>query len=266
MSGCELAVQRRGSRLVEVVVVERNSLSCVGRWRRADTDGVGIGPVSVDRVLSFWEQIKENNRLAAFKTDGLFGMTAIERELQQDERRGIRAFQALAAVHLGPAPPWLEATSNAGSVLLRSHAKLVRSGRRPDAVRWEGAGDGRIGAPLLAGNGALSLLQGRDVVLLQLYQGASRVSVRRWGEPDTSFKKLLATLPPHEARHILQRTGMNQGGEPSFGSEAVVNTPDFETTRERIRQIEAKALRKLRSPARSKRLRAFLDSANPEDE
>jgi RNA polymerase primary sigma factor len=34
---------------------------------------------------------------------------------------------------------------------------------------------------------------------------------------------------------------------------------DFEVTRERIRQIEAKALRKLRQPARSKRLRAFLE-------
>jgi RNA polymerase primary sigma factor len=35
---------------------------------------------------------------------------------------------------------------------------------------------------------------------------------------------------------------------------------DFEVTRERIRQIEAKALRKLRHPARSKRLRSFIES------
>jgi DNA-directed RNA polymerase sigma subunit (sigma70/sigma32) len=34
---------------------------------------------------------------------------------------------------------------------------------------------------------------------------------------------------------------------------------DFEVTRERIRQIEAKALRKLRHPSRSKRLRTFLE-------
>ena len=35
---------------------------------------------------------------------------------------------------------------------------------------------------------------------------------------------------------------------------------DFEVTRERIRQIEAKALRKLRHPSRSKRLKAFVES------
>ncbi|MND06948.1 RNA polymerase sigma factor RpoD [compost metagenome] len=35
---------------------------------------------------------------------------------------------------------------------------------------------------------------------------------------------------------------------------------DFEVTRERIRQIEAKALRKLRHPSRSKRLKAFVDN------
>ena len=35
---------------------------------------------------------------------------------------------------------------------------------------------------------------------------------------------------------------------------------DFAVTRERIRQIEAKALRKLRHPSRSRRLRAFIDS------
>ncbi|MBW2158725.1 MAG: hypothetical protein JRH14_02005, partial [Deltaproteobacteria bacterium] len=35
---------------------------------------------------------------------------------------------------------------------------------------------------------------------------------------------------------------------------------DFEVTRERIRQIEAKALRKLRHPSRSKQLRSFMDN------
>jgi RNA polymerase primary sigma factor len=66
---------------------------------------------------------------------------------------------------------------------------------------------------------------------------------------------LLKTLNPREERIIKMRFGMEDGSEHTL--EEVGNF--FAVTRERIRQIEAKALRKLRHPSRSGKLRAFLD-------
>jgi len=66
---------------------------------------------------------------------------------------------------------------------------------------------------------------------------------------------LLKTLTPREERIIKMRFGMDDGSEHTL--EEVGNT--FAVTRERIRQIEAKALRKLRHPSRSDRLRCFLE-------
>ncbi len=68
-------------------------------------------------------------------------------------------------------------------------------------------------------------------------------------------RKVLATLTPREERVLRMRFGI---GEQSDHTLEEVGQ-DFEVTRERIRQIEAKALRKLRHPSRSKRLRAFLE-------
>jgi RNA polymerase primary sigma factor len=67
---------------------------------------------------------------------------------------------------------------------------------------------------------------------------------------------LLKTLTPREERIIKMRFGMHDGSEHTL--EEVGNS--FDVTRERIRQIEAKALRKLRHPLRSAKLRAFLES------
>jgi len=66
---------------------------------------------------------------------------------------------------------------------------------------------------------------------------------------------LLKTLTPREERIIKMRFGLEDGSEHTL--EEVGNS--FEVTRERIRQIEAKALRKLRHPSRSDRLRCFLE-------
>ncbi len=66
---------------------------------------------------------------------------------------------------------------------------------------------------------------------------------------------LLKTLTPREERIIKMRFGMEDGSEHTL--EEVGNT--FSVTRERIRQIEAKALRKLRHPSRSAKLRVFLE-------
>jgi RNA polymerase primary sigma factor len=66
---------------------------------------------------------------------------------------------------------------------------------------------------------------------------------------------VLKTLTPREEKIIKMRFGLEDGSEHTL--EQVGQT--FTVTRERIRQIEAKALRKLRQPARSKRLRGFLE-------
>jgi RNA polymerase primary sigma factor len=68
-------------------------------------------------------------------------------------------------------------------------------------------------------------------------------------------RKVLATLTPREERILRMRFGIGEKTEHTL--EEVGN--DFSVTRERIRQIEAKALRKLRHSSRGKALRAFVD-------
>ena len=67
--------------------------------------------------------------------------------------------------------------------------------------------------------------------------------------------EVLATLTPREEKVLRLRFGL-EDGRPRTLEEV---GKEFAVTRERIRQIEAKALRKLRHPTRSKRLRDFLD-------
>ncbi len=70
--------------------------------------------------------------------------------------------------------------------------------------------------------------------------------------------EVLATLTPREEKVIKMRFGLG-----STGSEHTLEEvgQHFAVTRERIRQIEAKALRKLRHPSRSRKLKAFLETA-----
>ena len=69
-------------------------------------------------------------------------------------------------------------------------------------------------------------------------------------------ESVLKTLTPREEKVIKMRFGLDDGSEHTL--EEVGQS--FAVTRERIRQIEAKALRKLRHPSRSRKLRAFLDA------
>ncbi len=69
-------------------------------------------------------------------------------------------------------------------------------------------------------------------------------------------KKVLATLTPREEQVLRMRFGI---GEKSDHTLEEVGQK-FTVTRERIRQIEAKALRKLRHPSRSKRLKSFMEN------
>jgi RNA polymerase primary sigma factor len=68
-------------------------------------------------------------------------------------------------------------------------------------------------------------------------------------------RKVLSTLTPREEKVLRMRFGIGERADHTL--EEVGR--DFDVTRERIRQIEAKALRKLRHPSRSKRLKSFVE-------
>jgi RNA polymerase primary sigma factor len=71
--------------------------------------------------------------------------------------------------------------------------------------------------------------------------------------------EVLKTLSPREEKIVKMRFGLQDGSEHTLEEVG----QNFAVTRERIRQIEAKALRKLRHPSRSHRLRNFLDNSSP---
>jgi RNA polymerase primary sigma factor len=68
-------------------------------------------------------------------------------------------------------------------------------------------------------------------------------------------RKVLATLTPREEKVLRMRFGIGESSDHTLEEVG----QDFFVTRERIRQIEAKALRKLRHPSRAKLLKAFVD-------
>ena len=71
----------------------------------------------------------------------------------------------------------------------------------------------------------------------------------------THLEEVLHTLTPREEKVLRLRFGLDDGKTRTLEDVG----KEFNVTRERIRQIEAKALRKLRHPSRSKRLKDFLD-------
>jgi RNA polymerase primary sigma factor len=68
-------------------------------------------------------------------------------------------------------------------------------------------------------------------------------------------RKVLASLTPREEKVLRMRFGIGEKYDHTLEEVG----QDFEVTRERIRQIEAKALRKLRHPSRAKKLKSFLE-------
>jgi RNA polymerase primary sigma factor len=69
-------------------------------------------------------------------------------------------------------------------------------------------------------------------------------------------RNILSSLTPREAKVLRMRFGIDMNTDHTLEEVG----KQFDVTRERIRQIEAKALRKLRHPSRSEQLRSFLDS------
>ena len=69
-------------------------------------------------------------------------------------------------------------------------------------------------------------------------------------------KEVLDSLTPREAKVLRMRFGVEMATDHTLEEVG----KQFDVTRERIRQIEAKALRKLRHPSRSDKLKSFLDS------
>ena len=72
----------------------------------------------------------------------------------------------------------------------------------------------------------------------------------------SSTTKVLATLTPREERVLRMRFGIGMNTDHTLEEVG----QQFSVTRERIRQIEAKALRKLKHPSRSRQLKSFLDN------
>ncbi len=93
---------------------------------------------------------------------------------------------------------------------------------------------------------------------LQDTSGVSPADAMMSVDLKTQTAHVLRTLSPREESIIKMRFGLDDGSEHTL--EEVGQS--FQVTRERIRQIEAKALRKLRHPSRSRKLRAFADREN----
>ena len=70
------------------------------------------------------------------------------------------------------------------------------------------------------------------------------------------MRKVLCGLGTREEKVLRMRFGIGERSDHTLEEVG----QEFKVTRERIRQIEAKALRKLRHPSRSKRLKSFIDS------
>ena len=128
----------------------------------------------------------------------------------------------------------------------RGPPSLPSGSRQAWARSWSSRRDAR-GDSLDAGHGQHSLPP-VDPVLRRHLRGDTAAALAN---------ALLKTLTPREGRVIKMRFGIGDGSEHTL--EKVGQS--FHVTRERIRQIEAKALRKLRHSSRSRKLKAFLEGS-----
>jgi RNA polymerase primary sigma factor len=93
----------------------------------------------------------------------------------------------------------------------------------------------------------------------RFHRGQERDPADRCGDPvqlRETTTRVLASLTPREERVLRMRFGIGMNTDHTLEEVG----QQFSVTRERIRQIEAKALRKLKHPSRSRKLRSFLDN------
>lgn len=113
----------------------------------------------------------------------------------------------------------------------------------------------------------LSITRDEMVAVTERDEHAALIEGAEHAALATETDAVLDTLPPRMRRVLRLRFGLDDGSPRSLAEVG----QQFGTTRERIRQIEAMALRRLRHPVRSKRLREYFDhrtsgtSAAPED-
>ena len=89
----------------------------------------------------------------------------------------------------------------------------------------------------------------------------SPVDAATSGSLDETTRDVLSSLTPREAKVLRMRFGIDMNTDHTLEEVG----KQFDVTRERIRQIEAKALRKLRHPSRSDMLKSFLEADNKEN-
>jgi len=96
----------------------------------------------------------------------------------------------------------------------------------------------------------------RDLIEDRTVVSPAEAAINAKLKEETAY--VLHTLSPREEKVVKMRFGLEDGSEHTLQEISL----SFAVTRERIRQIEAKALRKLRHPSRSRRLRLFLDDVH----
>ena len=97
-----------------------------------------------------------------------------------------------------------------------------------------------------------------DVVSMEFMSNPEKISDFR--NLQDTLNKVLDTLTEREEKVIRARFGLDNGKPKTLEEVGEM----FNVGRERIRQIEAKALRKLRHPSRSKKLKEYLDEEYPD--
>lgn len=156
----------------------------------------------------------------------------------QDQARRIRKTEARMAWRLGRTPTQAEVARELG-VDQERLAKLL----------WRVHATNCLEADAPIGDDFTVLSSKSDEDAMSAFDTLAEGQLR------DRFSELLLELSAREERVIRMRFGLN--GDRDYTLEAVGQT--FDVTRERIRQIEVKALRKLKHPIRSKRLREFVD-------
>ena len=94
------------------------------------------------------------------------------------------------------------------------------------------------------------------VILLRIIPSQAQLKTQRQKALREATREVLDNLTEREAKVLKMRFGIDMPSDHTLEEVG----KQFDVTRERIRQIEAKALRKLRHPSRSEHLRSFLEN------